>query len=516
VSHRFDKAIPATEVAFMARQYFAQNVSARFDAPDQHPIAIGQGYDTISGQAREDSVKRVALKPFDEHSQGGQAEFDLEYFSSYSSVRRELSMSAAASAGLGTFRGTASAKLLREQSADSYYNYVLVKMVALNPAMRMESYSFTKPAADALRKPVDFRKRFGNSFFAGGQSGGNFNALLISESGSQREFARIQAAFQMAVGGFKKIKLEAAFSETIEKLSTTSRVTVKQLRHGGVGALPEETPAALIAYARQFGKEVGQGDAAAKPAAVVAFLEDYSRVTASGGLPSYVDMQDQEAILLVYVEYIAEASQLLNALDVRLEQIEFYLGLDQDIVKQQRQQVADAIAAVLGYVDDGAATGRVTARALPALPRLKDMINFGRTADRDMDGAMLVRSLRQVDPLRGGLSTTVEVVERSGPTWQWEATPIQLGPDGSGEPKTSGFLVYMPQGDPPPERFVSAVLKSSPQGDEVYLEHYRGTTPKQGGEKGDIVYHCADGSMHHARPILLGNRQVWFWDRPVY
>lgn len=288
-------------------------MATRRDWDDQAGMAVGVGYDAVSGNVCGDCVVRSDLE-----GEGGEdVYFAVDMVSSREELARFMNISASASLKYAVFSGGGKTRYFAEQKIYKYSLYIVVACVVQHSAKRMRDVELTANAKQllAIGNTEKFRQRCGDEFLVGYTSGGEFYGIYEFATKSEDEHRTMSQTLRGSGGyGAWSGSGSASFEAAIRKLSETLSMTFRMYAYGGQSDDPlPHTAGELIDYARKFPQLV-RGTAAKK---YVATFHGYDTLELPDG-PNLVDIQDKRDVL----EWLG--TQRLRYLDV-ISSVEYVL-----------------------------------------------------------------------------------------------------------------------------------------------------------------------------------------------
>ncbi len=166
-----------------------------------------------------------------------------------------MNISASASMSYGIFSADASASYLRRVVENSYSNFIAGKVTVYSVPANIKAKGLNKLGRDALAAGFDrFHRTCGDRFATSVIWGGEFAFMLEIKSKDSAQFEEIKADLSASLSGFGSG--EAAFSQSMEKISTKYSLTATIIRNGLRETLPDLTSAAIQKYAMEFSSRV--------------------------------------------------------------------------------------------------------------------------------------------------------------------------------------------------------------------------------------------------------------------
>jgi hypothetical protein len=255
-------------------------------------MAVGVGYDAVSGKIRGDGVQRTPV----EGEGGEEVVFAINAVSSRKELARFMNITASASMRYAMFSGAGKTKYFETLSINQYSIYIVVACVVSHSAKRMRDVVLKDSARQLLASgnSEQFRTTYGDEFVVGYTSGGEFYGIYELATKSEDEHKKFSQDLQGAGGyGAWSGSGSVAFEIAIQKLSEVLNMTFQMHISGGESNAPLAiTAAELIEFARRFPQTV-RGPVAKKHSAL--FL-GYDTLDLPAG-PNLIDIAAKRDVL---------------------------------------------------------------------------------------------------------------------------------------------------------------------------------------------------------------------------
>lgn len=181
----------------------------------------------------------------------------LERITSRSSLYEKLGIDVKASFSYGAYKGSASLQMLNESSINSYSDYLFLKVTVINSPLILKESKLTNAAKANAHDKNLFKERYGNEFFYGKITGGEFVCLFEFTSSSSSSKKSVKAGLDLAVKTmFASGNLSMAMEQLTSKIDERTTTKVKFYRLGDEGKLAADSVEALIKYANEFPEKI--------------------------------------------------------------------------------------------------------------------------------------------------------------------------------------------------------------------------------------------------------------------
>lgn len=311
-----------------------------FRPSDGQPLLLGTGFESARGLVRGSCIVNGPTETLSTvhhgdmicNASGQCSDLEMRVVQNASAFRKALDVSAKASLGIGCFSGDLKASYLNEASGHSSSVFFYVKVTVKNPSQRLSNYIFTDAARQLLEanQGADFLNQCGDSFVVSKSTGGEFIAVLEIETNSEADKRAVSTALSangLSWGGRASVQL------AMESISSNHNIHYKIFRNGAEGALPTNTPAALMAAAFNFPPSVAANTGSPWVNSVTTI--DYDAVVGRPGGP-LIDLVLQRQFLDRLARDRDVAIDKRNSIDSVLQRPADYLNPDQAALSTHR------------------------------------------------------------------------------------------------------------------------------------------------------------------------------------
>lgn len=292
-----------------------------FEVVDDN-LALGSGYNTLTGEVLGDCVVRTDTEP-QAATLGQLVIFSLQEVEDYHSLNRRLTISASGSGNGLIASGRGKAKFVQDIQINDYSLNLLASIIVSNDAQRMRDVTLKDWAAELLKagNTQGFYESCGDHFVSGFVTGGEYHALLQIHTHSAQEKREISAKVS---GSYGIYSASASFSKVITEITKNRTLNIYQYRSGGAGEVVQITPETIINAISEFPQTVLT--TGARP--VNALTLSYKTLPLQDS-PSVMDLTIQKQaiedlggttshnrVLLANIEYVLANQQEFDSVDV--------------------------------------------------------------------------------------------------------------------------------------------------------------------------------------------------------
>jgi hypothetical protein len=209
-------------------------------------VVLGQGFNPLT-----DELLSPCVDPVNSDAPGIalSSDFSLVNVKSTEELRKEFSLTAAASLGFGPFAASAKHSEWRSQETNSFSNFLVVNANVEAPSKGAANFVLNPRGTAALAAGnTTFVQRCGMEYVTEVTEGGSFQAVARFTSESQREQSYTSTAADVSVGMWASGK--ASWSDAMKRVNTNSTRTLRILTRGRADAVPGFDQ--IEAYAQAF------------------------------------------------------------------------------------------------------------------------------------------------------------------------------------------------------------------------------------------------------------------------
>lgn len=289
----------------------------------EEPMALGAGFDAVSGEVRGDCVLRTeSSEPG--VGRGQEITFKLVQFTDTLQLSNSLDVSASASMKadfLGS--GSAKAKFVATQKTNSYSIYLLVRILVTNPTKLLRDVLLKEEARNLLARGQneEFRQRCGDEFIVGVTTGGEFNAVIEVKTQSEEEKRQVSAKVRASGATYQ---VGADFAQAVNKLSEKNELSIFLLQRGGNETRVPITIDEMINRAVNFPSSV-QGDNAYNFSAL---FQSYETILNLPPTPNFIDVQHQKDVLEKLSSYRMKCLDTISDIEYILDNHDQFENFD--------------------------------------------------------------------------------------------------------------------------------------------------------------------------------------------
>jgi hypothetical protein len=261
---------PTTERAPRDGDVTSSSDALDFDADWTNLHRIGGGWDSLADTPRGDCVITSPLFDNNPGATGNTTEWSLIYTKDARELRKALSISASASLKAGFGSGSIKAKYAENIQTNHFSVFATARVNVVRSSRTMRQVLLTNANASLVEngKLEIFRRRCGDVFVVGEQSGGEFIGVFefVADSLDKRQELEVKVK---AKGG--TWSAQGSFASTVNELIASSSIRASGIKIGGSDEGLPDSADALVKRAYGFEKEVDE-----RPASVRAIVADYA------------------------------------------------------------------------------------------------------------------------------------------------------------------------------------------------------------------------------------------------
>ena len=232
---------------------------------------LGSGYNSLTKEVIGSGgcVTGTVIPP---GGGGYSVTYQLEFVSSLDQFLRDTSVEASVSGSFGAFSGSVKSKFAESEKSHTTSTHLLIREFVHtaevdlnNPRLKLGKSIILLAAAKNPEKYDFFMRSCGDTYVSGAYMGGEFIALLSSETSDEEIKQSISASASASYSGISSFSASADFNQDVSKFKSRSNLSVTMTRIGGTGDLPVLSTAegpqsvdAIISYAAKLPENVSQ------------------------------------------------------------------------------------------------------------------------------------------------------------------------------------------------------------------------------------------------------------------
>ena len=265
---------------------------------------------------------------------GQEVTFRVEVASNTLDLAKQLDVSGRVSLRFGAFgSGSAKSQFFESVRQNSFSLYVFVQVVVTNKQELLDlTTSRLKSDAATLyaNSPGDFIQQYGDSFVYGLITGGEFIGIMELETNSSEELRQAKASIGgKATFGFFGGNASGAFSESLNKITSSYAMKGYVFRQGAAGAMTGVSPDELISEALNFPAKVNGPDGFLYRALII----PYNHIPHPTASP--LDTANQLSALERLGSLRQRIIKYQNDIDFALANISMFEGLDVRVANER-------------------------------------------------------------------------------------------------------------------------------------------------------------------------------------
>jgi hypothetical protein len=225
-------------------------------------LDLGQGFNSATGDAGGLVVQYDGEPEELITASGGKGQdisYKVEHLTTTQDVFRSLSLSAAASFGIGIFSSEASVEFLTTTRQSRFSTYLLIELSVRNPTEFLRNYRLSAEAKQlVLNDPEQFFRFCGDTFVSGRVTGGSLFAIAEYSTDYYSTFESLNATISLKVAGYGSGNAKMSDLLSIQETNTRSRLLIAA--KGGLQIIPNiaELDQAFLEFPKAVGTDAVQ------------------------------------------------------------------------------------------------------------------------------------------------------------------------------------------------------------------------------------------------------------------
>ena len=282
---------------------------------------FGIGYDFLKAKTRGSAV--TSDVPREVSGAGGPIIFfSIQKINSMEALQNALDINTSFSASLEFIEGSGSFNFSTGVKFHHYSEYLVAKVVVLNPLRMIQNVKLTPDAATLLQRGESdlFYRTYGDYFVQGIKTGGAYYAVLEFTSNSSTAQQGLSASLD--IGAFNIFKGEAAFSESLRALTGGTRIKIYSFQVGGTDVTQPTNIDGIIQKTSNFPNQI-----ASSGVSFEALIQDYNTLSLPRP-PNFVDIENAKFVLLQFFRQRNKLLTILNDIDYIQEHQDQFEGVE--------------------------------------------------------------------------------------------------------------------------------------------------------------------------------------------
>lgn len=310
--------------------------------PGEQPLDFLIGWDSVNEEPRyQKCVSYSASLPTAVESVSQDGLLDVDHGNSIEDYfeKQTLAVSAAASMGLGAYKGSATFELVHSRTLNQFSEYLRVTVFAKNNKkliLDSSKVNWSDIGRKAKASIESFQRICGDSFVVGKVTGGLFSGVYVGESKSESEQTQMRLTLSAAATAFSGDgKLDVDTSKQLQQFNQSGRIKFHLLRLGQSEEYPTGTPVDILDYARKYSTKVTSSEKASTLYYIVARYDQFFADSPKGGV-STANLDAEARYYQATYQRISDLQYMLNNTD----------QFGEFSVERARKEVADLQSAL--------------------------------------------------------------------------------------------------------------------------------------------------------------------------